>query len=305
MSTSTDRTHERGQLLVVFAIALVAIIGTVGLVIDGGSTFVQRRDEQNAADAAAMAAGYAYLAGTDITLAAKAVATANGYDHGTGGTIVTVAQGPEDVTVTITKPHTNYFSGLLGFPSWDVSATASVEAGVPNGAFGAMPLIFNKKAWDKSDNKNPNSPKSFDEPGVGPSDVPATDSTFNWTVYCEANGNPCNGDSALVDDLISGGGTDTTIYLNDQIGPLNAGAHTTLFDDLADKVGKPWPVAIVNDSGGLIGWAYFHLTGSVGGSTKQISGWFDDNVNPAPMRISATGGTPTAEFGVYRVYLTN
>ena len=38
--TSTESTRERGQLLVVFALALVGIIGTVGLVIDGGSTYV-------------------------------------------------------------------------------------------------------------------------------------------------------------------------------------------------------------------------------------------------------------------------
>src|SRR5262249_55741750 len=129
---------------------------------------------------------------------------------------------------------------------------------------------------------------------------------FNWTVFCEANGNPCNGDSSTIDTLISGGGYDTTIFLNDLIGPLNAGSHTTLFDDLAGHVGESWPVAIVNDSGGLLGWAWFTLSGSVGGTTKQISGSVSSPVNPAPMVISSTGGGSGSTFtGTWTVYLVN
>ena len=303
--TSTEPTRERGQLLVVFALALVGIIGTVGLVIDGGSTFVQRRDEQNVADAAAMAAGYAYLEGTDFTVAAHNVAAANGYTDGASSTTVMVTESNDEITVTVTRPHQNYFAGVLGFASWPVSTTATVASGIPNGASGAMPLIFNKKAWDKSGNKDKDHPQAFDEPGTGNQDVPQTDQTFNWTVFCTANGNPCNGDSSTVSDMIQGDGSEATVYLNDLIGPLNAGSHTTLFDDLANHVGTPWPVAIVDDSGAMVGWAYFHITGSVGGSTKQIQGWFDNKVNEPPLRISPTGGTPTTFTGSYRVYLIN
>jgi hypothetical protein len=302
---TTDRTRERGQLLVVFAIALVAIVGTVGLVIDGGSTFVQRRAEQNVADAAAMAAGYAYLAGTDITVAAHTVAAANGYTDGVDSTTVTVTQSVDDITVTVTRPHQNYFAGVLGFASWDVTTTATVRAGIPNGAYGAMPLLFNEDAFNDPANRSPNT-GSFDEPSSGTDDVPQGNAQFNWTIYCTASGNPCNGDSSGVSDIIKGGGNDTTIYLNDDIGPLNAGAHTTLFDELAAFVGQSWPVAIVDDAGSLVGWAWFTITGSVGGSTKQVSGYFSaTSVNPAPMVISTTGGIPLSYTGVYIVDLIN
>ncbi len=305
MTNRTPRNAERGQMLVIFALALIGVIGTVGLVIDGGSTFVQKRDEQNVADAAAMAAGYAYLAGTDVDAAAQTVATANGYTNGTAGTTITVTQGFSTITVTVTKPHSNYFSGLLGFASWDVSATATVSAGTPNAAFGAMPLIFNEDAFNTPANKNPNAPVSFSEPPVGTQDVPQDGVTFNWTVFCTANGNPCNGDSATVADLIDGEGTETTVSLNDLIGPLNAGAHTTLFDALADPnyVGYDWPVAIVNDSGAMVGWSMFHLSGSVGGSTKQISGYFQPLLNAPPLYVSPTGGTPSATYGAFVVKL--
>lgn len=272
-------------MLVIFALALIALIGMVGLIIDGGDTFLQRRDQQNVADAAAMAAGYASVNGQSANAAAQTVAAANGYTHGQNGTVVTVTQGAGTITVDVTRPHQNYFSGVVGFAAWNVSTTAAVETGIPNGAFGAMPLIFNEKAWNNKV-RNRDGTATFDEPGIGSEDVPQTDASFNWTVFCTASGNPCNANSDTVRDLVNSDGTTTTIYTDDDIGPLNAGAHATLFDALAAHVPGAFPVAIVNDAGELQSWAWFHLTGSVGGSTKQISGWFEDQVNEPPFEIN-------------------
>ena len=303
--TSRREGAESGQLLVVFALALVALVAMVGLILDGGDTFLQRRDQQNVTDAAAMAAGYAAVNGVNTSTAAQGIAATNGYTNGSGGVVVTLSSTPDTYTVTITKPHRNYFSGIVGFTSWNVSTTATVRAGVPNTVYGAMPLIFNSKAFEKAANKTEGTPASFSEPGTGPADVPTTDASFNWTVYCTANGNPCNGNSATIDGLINSNGTTTTVDLTELIGPLNAGAHTTLFSDLSQKVGKAYPVAIVDDTGALVGWAWFHLTGSVGGNTKQISGWFGDKVNPEAMSISPTGGTGSRVYGSYAVDLIN
>ena len=299
------RERERGQMLVIFALALIALVGMVGLIIDGGDSFLQRRDQQNVADAAAMAAGYASANGQDPTAAAKTVAAANGYTHGTNGTTVTVTVAAGSIKVDVSKPHQNYFAGVMGFTSWGVSTTASVEAGLPNGAYNPMPLIFNKKAFDNPANRNSNAPAAFDEPGSGNADVPSTSTTFNWTIFCTANGNPCNANSSGVDDIINNNGTGTTIYLDDAIGPLNAGSHTSLFSSLSNVVGNAYPVAIVNDSGAVQGWAWFHITGSVGGSTKQISGWFEEQVNPGPMVITPGHGAALGNFGAYSVDLTN
>lgn len=308
-STSPDRRREseRGQLLVVFALAMVALIAMVGLIIDGGDTALQKRDQQNVADAAAMAAGYAYVNDVDEVAAAQAVAAANGYVDGSSSTIVNVNVGTDSITVTVSRPHRNYFSGIVGFGSWDVTAEATVEAGVPNGSYGAMPLIFNVDAFHDPTSKNPNSPKAFNEPGTGTEDVPQGNAQFNWTVFCTANGDGntvqgdgnggCNGDSNTVVDLINDEGTSTVVYLDDSIGPLNAGSHTTLFDALADvAIGTSFPVAIVDDNGGLVGWAWFTLTGSVGGSTKQISGYFSDEINAPPMTITQGRGDGDQSF---------
>jgi hypothetical protein len=149
---------------------------------------------------------------------------------------------------------------------------------------------------------------SFDEPGTSTQDVPQGSNQFNWTVYCTASGSGgCNGDSNTVDDLIHDRGHSTTVDLEDEIGPLNAGSHATLFSDLSDLVGtehNEFPVGIVNDDGSLAGWAMFHLTGSVGGSTKQIRGYFVSPVNRGQLKI-VQGVNAGGNYGDTTVYLTN
>ena len=49
------RSTKRGQALIVIALALAGLIGILGLVVDGGNAFLDRRKAQNAADAAVLA----------------------------------------------------------------------------------------------------------------------------------------------------------------------------------------------------------------------------------------------------------
>ncbi len=66
---------ERGQALIVIALVAVALVGMVGLVVDGGRGFLDRRKAQNAADAAALASAYARIKrDQDMVTAAMAVA---------------------------------------------------------------------------------------------------------------------------------------------------------------------------------------------------------------------------------------
>jgi Flp pilus assembly protein TadG len=57
----STRAREKGQALIVIALAAVAIFGFVGLAIDGTAKFSDRRHAQNAADTAALAAALAKL----------------------------------------------------------------------------------------------------------------------------------------------------------------------------------------------------------------------------------------------------
>ena len=51
--------HEKGQTLIIIALAMIALIGFTALAIDGGRVFSDRRHSQNASDTAAFAAALA------------------------------------------------------------------------------------------------------------------------------------------------------------------------------------------------------------------------------------------------------
>ena len=73
-----------GQILVIFALSIVTLLGFAGLAIDGGSTFAQQRDQQTATDLAALAGANDFLLTNGETTAisrAREVADANGYTH--------------------------------------------------------------------------------------------------------------------------------------------------------------------------------------------------------------------------------
>lgn len=302
-----DERREGGQVLVIFALALVAIVAMTGLVLDGGDTFVQKRDMQNASDAAAMSAGYAYANGGSpaaVTDAARATAAENGYVHGSGSVVVDVSMDApggagRQLTVTISKPHHNQFSGIVGMTSWNVTTTAATVAGRPNAVVGAMPIIFNISAFE-SNGAGDGHEVAYDEPPVGSGDIPSAPNSFNWTEYCDE----CNADSATVRDLITDGGEAQIVALTDHISPLNAGSHTTLFDALSSYVGDEFAVPIVDDQGNMVGWATFHLTGAVGGETKQIRGYFVSPINPTAMTIIDDVGAG-GDYGSYVVKLVN
>lgn len=299
--------REGGQVLVIFALALVAIVAMTGLVLDGGDTFVQKRDMQNASDAAAMSGGYAYANGANsaaVVAAARATAAENGYVHGSDSVVVDVSMdapggGGRQVTVTISKPHRNQFSGIVGMTSWNVTTTAATIAGRPNAVMGAMPIIFNISAFE-TNGAGDGREVAYNEPPVGSSDIPSAPTSFNWTEYCD----DCNADSATVRNLINDGGASQIVALTDHISPLNAGSHTTLFDALSDHVGEEFAVPIVDSQGNMVGWATFHLTGAVGGETKQIRGYFVSPVNPSAMTIIDDVGVG-GDFGSYVVKLVN
>lgn len=86
------KRSEKGQALVLIALAAVGLFGFAALSIDGGMVFSDRRHAQNAADTAALAAALARVRapsnpdGAAIT-AGLARATSNGYDNDTNSTV--------------------------------------------------------------------------------------------------------------------------------------------------------------------------------------------------------------------------
>lgn len=276
---SPEATGERGQIIVLFALALVAIVAMVGLVLDGGGTFAQRRDQQSAADMAALAGANDFLINNDAgaaTTRARAVAASNGFTHGANGVTVDVSiatSNGAEVTVVINGQHRNGFAGVVGMTTWPVSVTATAQTGFPDTATGAAPMLFSVDAFGPNGQPlpaygNPSSPFTFTH-GQGQSgDAPDAADLMSWTDYNPAT----NDNTATMRAIIEGTQVvNATVNFGDYIGEHNNGQHAALFGDLIYPA--DYPVPIVDHTGHFQGWATFHLTGAHQGS-KTVTGYF-------------------------------
>jgi hypothetical protein len=118
---------DRGQALIMIVLAIVGLLGITGLVIDGGNYFLDRRNAQNAADSAALAAAVTRVRGTggsSPSSAAMTVAAQNGYNNNGTTNTVEVHQPPtegpyqgnsEYVQVLITSKVKTYLAGVVGW----------------------------------------------------------------------------------------------------------------------------------------------------------------------------------------------
>ncbi len=85
------RQAQSGQAIILMALAMIGLIGMLGLAIDGGGMFFLQRDAQNATDAAVLAATYALCAGGDqasVENAGYEAAAANGFRNEGDRTVV-------------------------------------------------------------------------------------------------------------------------------------------------------------------------------------------------------------------------
>jgi Flp pilus assembly protein TadG len=128
---------------VLLVVALMALLGITGLVLDFGNWMVQKREVQNAADAAALAGAAKVPAGTVAeTTAAQSEAASNGQP----GDSVTVTptsylSSNDSVTVTVSRNVGTWFAGIFGYSSVKVTATAraTIESYTQMQGQGAMP----------------------------------------------------------------------------------------------------------------------------------------------------------------------
>ena len=303
-----QRRHESGQALVVFALALVAVMATLGLVIDGGSVSAERRHVQNAADLAALAGANDYLSthsSTAVTAMAEATAAQNGYTNGTGGVTVTVSINGgtrTTVQVDISTPHQNSFAGIVGQSSWTVTATASALTGVPNTAEGAGPFLFSIDAFNSDGSPKYTTPTDFGETN---GDIPVSSLDIAWTNYGDGNV-----ESSVVADIINGTEVvNITIDFGTYIGQKNNGNHDTLYGDVDEYLSDVVvPVPVVDHAGNFMGWASFHVVSASGGSDKHVNGYFESPYFSTKLTIKecspACVGT-SGGFGSYTVRLTN
>ena len=166
-------SRERGQILIIAVIGILAMIGGAALVLEGGNAYAQQRVVQNGADAAAntgavtLAQGLAGATKTDadVIAAVGAVATANsistfiarytnvsGQYLDTSGSVVaigsaavvgggTIPPNAQGVAVGGTRTFGTFLGRAIGFNSFDASAEATAVTGrLAGGPF--LPVVL-------------------------------------------------------------------------------------------------------------------------------------------------------------------
>ncbi len=325
LAMRSPENDTRGQVIVVFALALVVMISMLGLIIDGGGAYSQSRDEQKAADLAALAGANDYLLNSqaaEATTVAAGVAQANGYVNGTlnsdcPATVTIVATSVDaatgSVTVTITAPHPNAFARILGMACWPVTTTATARAGIPDTAAGVGPILFNIAAFGTNGQpfcNDPANPCIFYHGQGQNGDAPAGADNMSWTDWAfTAN------DNTSIDQAIIQGTTviNETLAFGEYIGQHNNGQHAALFKYAnapstatpPGLAGASFPVAVVDSNGYFMGWATFHLVSADQGD-KTLTGYF---VSPYLGQNLSVGtcqnGHCPRYLGSYSLALTN
>jgi Flp pilus assembly protein TadG len=155
-------------VLVIFALTSLVLLGVLGLALDGGYDYIQRRAMQNAADAAAFAGASAISRNqtdSQVTQAVLDAAARNGadptrltctfitnaYDTGTSGTtqpcsssgvaMATFAANFTGVLVGTTERHQTFVFRALGIAESGASATAAARAQRPVGVTGGPFMV--------------------------------------------------------------------------------------------------------------------------------------------------------------------
>lgn len=122
--SATGQQQPRGQILVLVAIMLIGMLAMLALVLDGGNAYLQRRQAQNAADAAALAGARTYCLTQDR---AQAEAVARTYAITNNGATAASVTFPSTNTVNVVAEITfdTYFAHLIGRDQIVASAEAA------------------------------------------------------------------------------------------------------------------------------------------------------------------------------------
>jgi Flp pilus assembly protein TadG len=143
------RSLEGGYVAVLTALCLIVLMGLAAFAVDVGHWYLVGQQEQNAADAAAMA-GVTSLPGNlpGAQTTALNYSKINGFQNGgVNNTTVTAVLGGSStrLQVTVSEKVTNFFGSLLGVPTTNVSRTSiadysgPVPLGSPCNEFGDDP----------------------------------------------------------------------------------------------------------------------------------------------------------------------
>jgi hypothetical protein len=310
LSSITDRRHsERGQILVLFAGGLVLMLALAALVFDVGQNLLDRRTEQNASDAAALA-GARYIpaanfsgscpagsSGNQAVDAACRVARDNGFVNG-GNTSVIVkyppgpeaigphlqsfSNDPKAIEVRINNTRSSIFSGVLGATTQHTGAIS-----VAQNAPGGYALPFSLLALD---------PTSCSKNAITGGGVV----TVSGAIHIDSSCTAANGGALL----LNGGGTltapscDVVGQIKNQSGPSsnNCAQSPTGIQVSGDPVAALPPPAVPALAPAI------QLVSGTGTSPNGCPGSATPQTGPAPVTCTFGGQSKDSVWRLFPGY---
>jgi Flp pilus assembly protein TadG len=137
---------HRGQILIMFAVMLTALLGAVGLSVDLGMAFSQRRTMQSAADAGAYAGAWAVMKSKPVQSEVDTIVNQNKMNFGTvtsiqceyindasqslGACSSAIPSGATGVRVTVTENHPTFFIQVVPGAPNNVTTSAVAAANI-------------------------------------------------------------------------------------------------------------------------------------------------------------------------------
>ncbi len=167
---SSDRSvrGQRGQVLVIVALALVALVAFVGLAVDVGYWYGERRHMQNAADAGALAGAYQLCYEADksesaVTTAALDYAEDNGAARGLSSVQIHTDTGT--VVVTAVTPAEFFFARVISsLGDFNIPAVAAAQCGEADEGCGMWPVAMDMPSYQNTVlTGNCNGPTKWDD----------------------------------------------------------------------------------------------------------------------------------------------
>ena len=268
------RNQEDGQSIVVLALMLVVFLAFVALALDGGNTYVRKRQAQTAADAGALAGARQLCETGEVTPALNAAqeyaVTRNGSD--TANVSVDLNNGRVKVDTIITFD--TFLAHLIGRPQIQVAATATAECQAPGAGEGIIPTAWACK------------PPVGSEPTVGGSCIQQAITPEKLDEYLN---NPPPECSVVCPELyIIMNSDDTgTDYCHDPdtnpAGPIDCDFDNDGENDLLATGDRSW----LNLDGG-------------GNSANEMVGWIEDGFNAELFIHTWFAGNPGVQTNVFQ-----
>jgi hypothetical protein len=141
----TDKQTKKGQILVIFALAIFGLLARGMLILDGGQAYMNRRNAQMAADAGALAGAYEICFGNPDNAESVAIQYAQVENYSTTAA-ATVDNTAQTVKVDATISHGAFLGQLFGQPTINASASATAGCFHPGRAEHVLPISWSCRA---------------------------------------------------------------------------------------------------------------------------------------------------------------